>query len=167
MSSSELELIHAAVAAGHPWARTTLDSLHAQEAADALLVEERELEQAASRNKFNMIGDLLDEAEAATDILAQDPLLVNAEASMEVVTEDAEVEDNPVTDVPHPMELDLDGADVINNNTSAGKDVDAKSTKRTYKRVNDSYQSFLSLIAAHAEKGGSKQCRSVPSRTKA
>ena len=41
MSSPELDLIHAAVAAGHPWARMALGSVQAQEAADALLEQER------------------------------------------------------------------------------------------------------------------------------
>ena len=160
MSSPELALIHAAVAAGHPWARMTLDSLRAQEAADALLEEERELEQEASRNQFDEIGVLLDEAEASVDILAEDSLLnVGAEMQTTEIAEVqmADVEATPVAqakDVARITELDLEGADIINNNTSAGKEVDAKSTKRTYKRVNVAYQSFLSLIQAHDGKGG-------------
>ena len=41
MSSQELDLIHAAVAAGHPWAWMALETLQAQEAADALVDDER------------------------------------------------------------------------------------------------------------------------------
>jgi hypothetical protein len=37
---------------------------------------------------------------------------------------------------------------------SAGKDIDAKSTKRMYKCVNEAYQSFLILIAGRAERWG-------------
>jgi hypothetical protein len=54
---------------------------------------------------------------------------------------------------PEAMEIYLEGADIVNKNTSAGKGIDAKSTKRTYKRVNTAYQSFLLLISGHAKKG--------------
>jgi hypothetical protein len=54
-----------------------------------------------------------------------------------------------VVDVPEGMELDLEGVDGINKNTLAGKDPDASFTKRVYKRVNESLQNILLLIAGH------------------
>jgi hypothetical protein len=65
MSSSELESIHAAVAAGHPWAQGALDRLQAQETEDALIEEERENVLAATRIDFEEMAGMLDEAEAA------------------------------------------------------------------------------------------------------
>jgi hypothetical protein len=55
------------------------------------------------------------------------------------------------------MELDkndLLNIDVTNNQTSSGKDTDSSSTKRTYMRLHQLYQDFVSNVNSHPTQAG-------------
>jgi hypothetical protein len=85
---------------------------------------------------------------------------------MEQLAEDeAEVEVSQVAqetmEEAEEMEVDLELAeddllniDVTNNHSSAGKETDASSTKRTYTRLNNFYQDFLATVTNHPTNAG-------------
>lgn len=179
MSSVELagNSVRQAIAAGNSWVECAFANVAAADAADAAVAaaaeEEIEIERERAERDFENFMDaetirlqqplelpnrntgvreVEDYSSQEADLLFEDPCENETAMDETAMDDDGSVKDKGEGGVQ--FVLDLVGNEIIDHRTSAGRELDAKSTKRVYKRLTAAFQKFVERVDALPGKGG-------------